>query len=364
MNINIISCANSGCGIGRYTNELAKEIYKSSHEISVYRKDKEQVPIFKVYPHRSLRSLRHYIAPYYLSKAIKHDEAQVWHADYVDAASSFRYLSDAPEFLFTNVHDAIPFMFPTSKIAFEFYKSQLIYAAKVSRKLIVVSEASKRDLVKFIGIDPDDVEVIYNGINHDFFYPDSLKRKNEVFTIRYVGGLSGMHKNAEALIEVANILEKRGYNFRMEIGGGHPENTSLPGLVKKHNLKSVYFKGFIPDDKLRSFLATADVFLYPSKYEGFGFPPLEAMACGTATISSNAGSLREVLEGGAITTNPNGQDLAEQVIRVIESPSLKQTLEKIGVYKANMYQWSRSAEQHINLFESVVSYYNSRSKVS
>lgn len=351
MNINIISCANSRCGIGRYTNELAQQINKTNHSVSVYRKDNEQLPLFKVYPHRSLRSLRHYIAPYYLSKAIKEESPEIWHADYVDAASSFSYLKNTPDFLFTNVHDAIPFLFPTSKFALEFYKRQLIYTSEISRKIIVVSEASKKDLVKFTGINPDKVEVIYNGINHEFFYPDMKQKKNEVFTIRYVGGLSGPHKNAECLIEIARILEASGYEFKMEIGGGFPDKTGLPELVKKYGLKSVHFAGFIPDGDLRSFLAEADLFVYPSKYEGFGFPPLEAMACGTATISSNAGSLGEVLGEGALTSNPDPIQLSNQIMLVMDNPELKRNMERVAVVQAEKYQWSTSAEQHIALFE-------------
>lgn len=354
MKINIISCANSQCGIGRYTDELARAMYKKGEYVRVFRKDNEQPPLFNTYPYRSLRSLRHYVAPYYLSKIARQEYADVWLADYVDAAFALSLTGKKNELLFTNVHDAIPFLFPTSKIAFANYKMQLKKAADQSRKLIVVSETSKRDLVEAIGIDPGKVEVIYNGINHDFFYPDPQKKKNDLFTIRYVGGLSGPHKNAETLIEVARILEQQWYgeNLVIEIGGGHPENTVLPELVKKYDLKSVKFKGFIPDSELRQFLSEADLFLYPSKYEGFGFPPLEAMACGTATVSSNAGSLGEVLAGGAITVDPDPASLANAVIRVIEDKSLKSDMEQSAVITASKYTWQKAARAHVELFKS------------
>lgn len=351
MDINIISCANSSCGIGRYTNELGKKLAHNGNGVTVLRKDKPQAPIFEVYPHRSFRSLRHYIAPYYLSKAISDRKPDVWLADYVDSTSAFSFIRKKSEAsIFTNIHDAIPFLFPTSKVAFEFYKAQLKYAVRVSKKIIVVSEVSKFDLVKQIDIDPDKVEVIYNGINHDFFFPDIFKKENEIFTIRYVGGLSGPHKNAEALIEVARILEQKGYKFNMEIGGGHPENTTLPALVKKYNLKSVKFAGFIKDSDLRSFLAEADLFLYPSKYEGFGFPPLEAMACGTATVSSNAGSLEEVLEKGAKTVFPTPEKLATEVEKIILNPAKKKNMEGKAIAQAAKYTWNKSAKQHTELF--------------
>lgn len=351
MNINIISCANTRCGIGRYTNEMAHRLIRQNPDVTVFRKDSPEPPNFQVYPHRSFRNLRHYVAPYYLGRAIKGMQADVWHADYVDAASAL-FWAGIPKGanLFVNVHDAIPFIFPSDNVAFQNYKQQLNFVKKRATKIIVVSEQSKRDLVKYAEIEPEKIEVIYNGINHDLFYPDEVKKNNKVFTIRYVGGLSVPHKNTEALIEVAKVLEQKGYKFRMEIGGGHPEKTNLPLLVEKYGLKSVHFVGFIPDADIRSFLSEADLFLYPSNYEGFGFPPLEAMACGTATISSNAGSLGEVLGNGAFTVAPKIPHFVSAIESVIQNPILKYYFERMAVRQASKYTWEKSAEAHLNLF--------------
>ncbi len=352
MNINIISCANSRCGIGRYTHELGLKLSQWGEQVTVLRKDNPQPPLFQVYPHRSFRNLRHYVAPYYLSRAIKDMRPDVWHADYVDAASAFAYLNTKPlNNLFVNVHDAIPFIFPTSGFAFQFYKAQLRFTAKHARKIVVVSETSRNDLVKYAGIRPERIEVIYNGINHDFFYADPIKKQNKVFTIRYVGGLSGPHKNAAMLIEMARILEQEGHEFRLELGGGFPQNTSLPALVDQYGLRSVHFAGFVADEHLRSFLAEADLFVYPSKYEGFGFPPLEAMASGTATLSSNAGSLGEVLGDGAITCRPDARLFAEHVKSIMFKSGLKRELENRAIARASSFRWNRSADQHLEMYD-------------
>ncbi|MCG8374761.1 MAG: glycosyltransferase family 4 protein [Balneolales bacterium] len=365
MNINIISCANTRCGIGRYTNEMATRVIQRNQDVTVLRKDSPEPPHFKVYPYRSFRNFRHYVAPYYLGRAIRDLEADIWHADYVDAASALFWAHKTKDLnLFVNVHDAIPFVFPTDGIAFQNYKAQLNFAKKRTKKLIVVSEQSKKDLVKYAGAEPDKVEVIYNGINHSEFYPDPLRRKREIFTIRYMGGLSVPHKNTEALIEVARILEAKGYTFEMQIGGGHPENTKLPGLVEKYGLTSVSFTGFIPDEEMRSFLAEADVFLYPSKYEGFGFPPLEAMACGAATISSNAGSLAEVLGEGALTVQPEVDYFVKAIEMVMMNPELKYHLEERGIKQARKYTWEKSADQHLALFHNALSLSKSGRKAS
>ena len=122
-------------------------------------------------------------------------------------------------------------------------------------------------------------------------FPQKKKIVNKRFNIKYIGGLGAVHKNAVALIETARELRERGFDFNLEIGSGIAQYTELPALTKKYRLENhIHFKGFIPDNKLQNFLSEADVFLYPSFYEGFGFPPLEAMACGTAVVSSNTGS--------------------------------------------------------------------------
>ncbi|MEO1021628.1 MAG: glycosyltransferase family 1 protein [Bacteroidota bacterium] len=365
MHIELLSCANTRCGIGRYTNELGQHLANTPHQVHGLRKDSPDSRVFDVYPHRSFRNLRHYVAPVYLAKALKSLQADVFLADYVDAASSFFWhVPKQPYLLFTNVHDAIPFMYPTSGIAFNVYRQQLKFAISHSYNILVVSEASKKDLVMYTGIEPDRVEVVHNGINHHMFYPDKQKKKNDIFTIRYVGGLSGAHKNAELLIHAAHTLEQRGLNFNMEIGGGYPENTVLPELVKSLNVQSVTFKGFIPDDELRSFYAGADLFLYPSKYEGFGFPPLEAMACGTATVSSKAGSLEEVLGYGAITVSPESHTLAMAVETVMRQPNLKKDLEQRAVQRASEFTWQKSAEKHLAVFEKALSNVRLQRRVS
>lgn len=355
---------NKKCGIGRYTDELGNYLSTTGHAVHGYRKDDEN-EVFEVYPYRSFRNLRHYIAPYYLAKVIKNKNADIWHADYVDAASSFFWHSPKRTYsLFTNVHDAIPFIYSVSGLAFEVYKRQLAFAASHSYKLIVVSETSKRDLVEYAGLHPDKIEVIYNGINHYDFYPVHTENTNQKFTIRYVGGLGCAHKNVSALVEVAEILEKKGFEFVLEIGGGSPEKTILPLLVDSKKLKSVKFTGYVPDSKLREFYSGADLFLYPSKYEGFGFPPLEAMACGTATVSSNAGSLKEILGDGALTVDPDPNSLAKAVEMVMRQPMVRFNLQRNGLKQAAKYSWENCGNAHLNLYEEALNLKSQKKRAS
>lgn len=352
MNVTFLSCAHLNCGIGRYSEELSKALVEKGVSVSGFRKQ-ESNERFTAYPYRSFKELRHYIAPYYLNKAIKQVQSEILQADYVDAALSVneKMLRKNNSTLFTTVHDAIPFLFPTSKTAFSMYKWQLKHAANLSEKLIVVSYQSKKDLIEHGGILPEKIEVVYNGINHEFFYPNETKKENDVFTIRYVGGLGG-YKNVSTLIDMAAILQDWNLDVRIEIAGSHPEASGLPQLAESKNIHNVFFPGFIPDSQLRSFLADADLFVFPSLYEGFGFPPLEAMASGTAVVSSDKGSLGEVLSYGAITTNPDAYSLAEAVRDVYFNPSLKQKLEIHGHALASQFTWEKSANAMLSLYQS------------
>jgi glycosyltransferase involved in cell wall biosynthesis len=350
MSVTFLSCAHTGCGIGRYSEELSKALTQEGVIVNGFRKN-ESNERFTIYPYRSFRQLRHYIAPFYLNRAIQRHQTEIWQADYVDAAFAITksHLKKSQARLFTTAHDAIPFIYPGDSASFWMYKKQLAHAAELSEKLIVVSEKSKADLVHYTGIRPEKIEVVYNGINHTFFFPDAKKIENPVFTVRYIGGL-GAYKNVELLLHMAEYLQKWKMNIRIEIGGAHPERTHLPAKVASLGLHNVHFVGFIPDHKLRSFLAEADVFVYPSLYEGFGFPPLEAMACGTAVISSKRGSLGEVLKWGAITLEPTARDFADSVREMYVNRALKETLEHRALKIASLYTWQKFAQKMLKLY--------------
>lgn len=349
MKITYVSCLTQNCGIGRYTHELASRFYESENDVLLYRKEGGKEPFIKDYPYRSFKGLKHYVAPYFLSKAISIQKSDIWHADYVDSATALYLSGKKGEKIVTTAHDAIPFIYSKPLDRFV-YQYELKRAVEVSQAIIVVSKKSKEDLVYYAGINPDMIHVVYNGINHQLFYPDLQKPHNEIFTIRYIGGLS-KHKNVETIIKTARILEKSGYKFRFEIGGGGFNNTNLPKLAKELEVKSVVFSGFIPNEKLREFLSGADVFLYPSLYEGFGFPPLEAMACGTPTISSNKGSLQEVLNGGAELTDPEPENFAAILSGLFKDPVKLQSLREMAIQTSSKYCWRKTAQETEKIYQ-------------
>jgi glycosyltransferase involved in cell wall biosynthesis len=352
MNIEFLSCALSGCGIGRYTHELATAARHAGHNVHVFRKDAPEEPWISAYKYKSLGGLKHYIAPVFLHRAARNSRADVFHADYVDAATVYSKRTHGGR-LFTTVHDAIPFHFYRSggrNAAFLNYKLQLKNAAKKSEMLITVSEHARFDLAEMSGIALDRIAAIPNGINHERFFPEGEKPVNERFTMRYIGGLGAPHKNARMLIEMARILEAEGHDFLLEFGSGDAASTGLPTLVLQYGLRNVRFAGMIPDNQLRKWLRGADLFVFPSLYEGFGFPPLEAMACGTATLSSNAASLPEVVGNAALLSDPTPEAFAEAAKTVMYDASLKHAYEKAAVERAKQFTWQAAAEKTMALW--------------
>lgn len=356
MPIGWVSCLHSGCGIGQYTQAMARAMHQQGNAIQVWRKGDSTEQYIHTYPYRSFKNLQHEVAPMYLYQAIQKAgfKASIWHADHIHAATALRWAKPKALTMAT-VHDVIPLLFSDKS---HWRQSLFKYHLAQARKLdhcITVSEKSKADLISFGGFKEKQVSVIHNGIDHERFHPNTIPHYNEVFTIRYVGGLTAPHKNTSLLLYIAKILEDRGLTFNMEIGSGAAHLTQLPQLVASLGLKQVTFKGFIPSEELRLFLAEADVFVYPSLYEGFGFPPLEAMACGTPVVAAAEGSLQEVLGEAACLINANSKDAALNFADAIETlmlhPEAKSTLSEKGIEHVSRYSWQKSAKQLVQLYQ-------------
>ncbi|ANQ52084.1 glycosyltransferase family 4 protein [Flammeovirga sp. MY04] len=350
-----LSCVERGCGIGQYSELIAQKLLSKDIKVQLHRKGNPNEYTL-AFPHRSLRNLRNYVAPFYLKKHLDHlgTKSDVFHADNIDAFTALIYSNKAKGHRnFVTIHDVIPIACAhLNWFQDKYYRFQLKQSIEKSDIIFTVSHFSKKDIIKHTGVPEKKVKVVYNGINHNDLYPNKNNKENKIFTIRYIGGLGVAHKNATALIEVARILENENVPFIMEIGSGKADLTTLPALVEKYNIKSVKFSGFIPDGEKRSFLADADCFLFPSLYEGFGFPPLEAMACGTAVVSSNCASLPEVLGDAALFSDPNPELMAQNVIKIYKSKTLKEDLEKRGIEQAKKFTWENTVNELLNHYQS------------
>ncbi|OGO04543.1 MAG: hypothetical protein A2Y60_06935 [Chloroflexi bacterium RBG_13_54_9] len=224
------------------------------------------------------------------------------------------------------------------------------------------SECTKKDLVRLLGAPEGKIEVVYGGVSAAFAPVTDegvLRRAQEEYGldrpfILSVGRLEP-RKNLGRLIEAYWLLRQEAdIRHRLLLVGDkgwlYDGLFAQVGKLKLEN--NVIFLGFVPDDDLPALLSLADVFAYPSLYEGFGLPPLEAMACGTPVVASNTSCLPEVLGEAALFIDPTDvRPLAETLHRVLTDEELRQDMSKRGLARATQFSWSTSAQKLLAVYE-------------
>ncbi len=189
--------------------------------------------------------------------------------------------------------------------ATRYARTSIRLAARRATRILTVSESSKRDILRFVDTEPDKIDVIYNAYDERFAHraargrrgagARALSARRSEFVL-YAGNVKP-HKNLERLIEAFHLVRKRGLDHLklVLIGDEISKYTALRRAVHQHQLhKYVRFLGYLPEETLAVMYRLAGVFVFPSLYEGFGLPPLEAMASGTPVVTSNVSSLPEV----------------------------------------------------------------------
>lgn len=265
------------------------------------------------------------------------------------------------------IHDCIHLMFPQylpNRLAYVYAKGSMWTATRKANKILTVSEASKRDILRFFDVPPDKVDVIYNAIDERFLAPADPERMDQARQryqldhpfVLYVGNIKP-HKNIERLIDAFG--RARGQcpdDLKLIIIGD--EISKYPALrqsVHKHKLdKHVRFLGFQPMETLAAFYRLARVFVFPSLYEGFGLPPLEAMACGAPVVTSNVSSLPEVAGGAALLVDPHDADaIAAGIVQAVNDETLRQDLIARGRDRARSFSWTQSVRRIHQIYQEV-----------
>jgi len=265
------------------------------------------------------------------------------------------------------IHDCIHLMFPQylpNRAAYAYARGAMWSAARKSDRILTVSEASKRDILHFFNVSPDKIVVVYNGIDERFSIQPSIEeiaRVRERFQLDHgfvlYAGTIKPHKNLVRLIEAFAALRKGEFEeLKLLIIGD--EISKLPALrraVHSHKLhKHVRFLGFLPDETLAALYRLAAVFVFPSLYEGFGLPPLEAMASGTPVVTSNVSSLPEVAGDAAILVDPyDVSSIVDGVRRVLTDPVLADELRQKGLARARDFSWERSVARTHDIYRLV-----------
>lgn len=264
------------------------------------------------------------------------------------------------------IHDAVPCAFPDTSTTLDrlIYHHWLPYVVRYVDRFLTVSNNSKQDLARYLGLPMEKITVIPLAAGKQFHpLPDAEVRtvlarigiQNPY--ILYVGSLEP-RKNLSRLLEAYSLLLDWSSHWRLVIGGTRNIWNSEPvgRFVEEHNLKPfVHFTGYIPDDDLPALYTGADLFVFPSLYEGFGLPVLESMACGTPVITSNTSSLPEVAGDAAVLVDPYMvEDIAAAMRLVLSDVDLAQDLRNRGLERAKLFTWEKTASQTIAVYEALL----------
>jgi len=249
----------------------------------------------------------------------------------------------------TVIHDLLWLKYPKSysKMFLKWYSFMIPKLVKNSLRIITVSQTSKRDIVKYFNILEDKVSVVYPGVDTNLFKPLNLERENFILWI----GSAKFYKNIYGLINAYRILLfDYKIPYKLFIVGFDLSKIKLK--VEEELKENINFIENVNDEVLLNLYNHASVFVFPSFYEGFGLPPLEAMACGCPVIVSKAGSLPEVCGDAAIYCNPyDPQDIARLIYEVITSKELRNFLVKKGLERVKLFSWDKTAKEIINIIE-------------
>lgn len=233
--------------------------------------------------------------------------------------------------------------------------------------IVAVSENTRQDIIELAGIDPEKVSVIYSGL-HERYRPlepsdpilEKVKGKYGLGSrfILFLGTLEP-RKNVQGIIEAYNrlrLLDKAGEFKDLKLVLAGTTGWKFKGIYEEYNRSpykaDIRFLGYVDSEDKPALYNLASVFVYPSFYEGFGFPPLEAMACGTPVVTSAVSSLPEIAGGGALLVDPyNLGFLSEAIVQILRDKDLAANLRQQGLANAKRFSWSRSAQQYLELFE-------------
>ncbi len=268
--------------------------------------------------------------------------------------------------LVVTLHDIIPLRMPetVSETFNHMFHNKIHEIMKQADGIITVSEFSKQDILKEFSFPEEKIfvthlasDVTYKPINKKlskYLIKNRFHIENDY--ILYIGGFTP-RKNIWGIIKAyEQNFEKLKNKYKLVIAGKQGISYTLyKEYVDNHNLADyVLFTGFVDNIYLPFLYNAASLFIFPSFYEGFGLPPIEAMACGTPVIASNVTSIPEVLKNGALYVDPNNiDDISEKMLHVLNDPSLQQELISKGLKVNAAYSWEKTAFETLNAYKKI-----------
>lgn len=341
-------------GIGRYTYELIHHLAEldlvNNYVVFLRKETFESFAPPNERFQKRLADFPHYSFSEQIGflKLLNHENLDLMHFCHFNAPLFYR-----KPFVVT-IHDLTLSFFPGKKFNSFFrrfaYRQVIRTISKNARKIIVVSKHTGEDLKKLFKVPEERIDVIYNGVNPAFSAPSKTSRPD---LMKKLGiskpyflytGVWRDHKNLVGLVKAfASMNESLGNQYELVITGRHnPTYHEIPDTIASLNLnEQVHLPGLVSEDDLRALYQFALAFVFPSFYEGFGLPPLEAMQCGTPVAASNQSAIPEVCGAeNALYFNPyDVSDMAEKLRAIAIDASLRQRLVDRGFERVKAFDW-------------------------
>jgi glycosyltransferase involved in cell wall biosynthesis len=258
------------------------------------------------------------------------------------------------------LYDFIPCFFPeddtggaaTAKL-YDVYKNHFLH---VPRKFIAISQATKDDAVRLWNAPADKVDVVYLGSFADYLTDRVNFGSNQVLTVSDISP----RKNHLRLIQAFERVHRQCQQAELIIVGNVRKHvpgfdTTLRDIRQRNPNIKIQLRGHLSDEAVSLLYQEADVFVFPSLYEGFGLPVLEAMGCGCPVVTSNVSSLPEVTAGAALLVDPcDVEQMANALLILLSDDELKRDLSRRGIKRARQYSWNKTAKQLLQEFKEIL----------
>jgi hypothetical protein len=355
-------------GIGRYTYELIKniaELDKENEFVVFMRKEafdsfippnKHFKKVLADYPHYSLGEQTGFL------KVINREKLDLMHFTHFNAPIFY-----SKPYIVT-IHDLTLSFFPGKKMTNLFqrmaYHIVVRNVTKKAKKIIAVSEHTKKDLIKALKVPADKIIVVYNGVSPKFgdvestSRPDLMKKLGLQKPYFLYTGVWRDHKNIVGMIKAFHEFNKDiGNQYNLVITGSYnPTYHEIPDTVKNLGIEDeVNLVGLVSDPDLFALYNHAIAYVFPSFYEGFGLPPLEAMQCGTPVIASNTSATPEICgEGNVLFFNPYSLDDMKKAMRIVTTDaSIRQRLIDRGFERVKSFSWEKMTDSVLDIYNSI-----------
>ncbi len=257
--------------------------------------------------------------------------------------------------LVVTIHDVAFITHPKSFSTFFriYYKLIMPIIIKRANKIITISHFSKQEIVKYYPDAKNKIEVIHLGLDEKYRIIQKTQKENQIL---YVGSLNE-RKNFKAVLKAFYRMQ---INCKLLVVGNFSSNFVLDdeslSLIKEAKKNdNIVFKSNVTDEELVDIYNASKLFLFPSFYEGFGFPPLEAMACGTPVITSNVSSMPEVCGDAALYVDPhNIDDITSKIELLLSDEALQHSMIEKGLLHVKQFRWEKAAKEHLKILQSVL----------